>query len=259
MKILDKPILYGRGIPSIAEQLGKTPKEARAIYNKVLSKFEGLAAFMKAAEQEAIDNGYVTTIWGRRRNLSDMQLPYYEFKYKNGIARACDPLDFPTDLDKLEIFDVEVPESIVRKLTNQLLSCRDFREREALKEKIRADGITVKDNSSFIAKARRQCVNSKVQGSSAELTKLAQIELHNNEELKSLGFRMLLPVHDEILAECPIENVKRCSELMSYCMVHAGRDLCVPLKCDVALFYNWYGKESDIDDFDDDYDDEEDE
>jgi DNA polymerase I-like protein with 3'-5' exonuclease and polymerase domains len=252
-------ILYGRGIPSIAEQLGKTPKEAREIYNKVLSKFEGLAAFMKAAEQEAIDNGYVTTIWGRRRNLSDMQLPYYEFKYKNGVARACDPLDFPTDLDKLEIFDVEVPESIVRKLTNQLLSCRDYRAREALKEKIRADGITVKDNSSFIAKARRQCVNSKVQGSSAELTKLAQIELYNNEELRSLGFRMLLPVHDEILAECPIENVKRCSELMSYCMVHAGRDLCVPLKCDVALFYNWYGKESDIDDFDDDYDEEEDE
>lgn len=259
MKILDIPILYGRGIPSIAEQLGKTVKEARAIYDKVLSKFEGLAQFMKDSEQEARDNGYVTTVWGRRRNLGDMQLPYYEFKYKNGVNAFVDPFDIPNDVSELGILDTEVPEDIVRKLTNQLLSCRDYKSREALKEKIRAEGITVKDNGSFIARAQRQCVNSKVQGSSAELTKLAQIELYNNEELKKLGFRMLIPVHDEIIAECPIENVKRCAELMSQCMIHAGSDLCVPLKCDVALFYSWYGKESDIEDFDDeDYDEEDD-
>ena len=57
---------------------------------------------------------------------------------------------------------------------------------------------------------------------------------------------MLIPVHDEIIAECPVENVKRCAELMSYCMKHAGSDLCVPLSCDVALFYSWYGEEIDI-------------
>lgn len=85
--------------------------------------------------------------------------------------------------------------------------------------------------------------------SAADLTKLAQIELYNNEELKKLGFKMLIPVHDEIIAECPIENVKRCSELMSYCMLHAGKDLCVPLSCDVALFKSWYGEELHLEDF----------
>lgn len=80
------------------------------------------------------------------------------------------------------------------------------------------------------------------------MTKLAQIELYNNKELRDLGFRMLIPVHDEVIAECPIENVKRCAELMSACMKHAGRDLCVPLDCDVALFYNWYGEEIKIED-----------
>lgn len=105
-------------------------------------------------------------------------------------------------------------------------------------------------NESWIAR-HNGCVfitgNSRVQGSSADLTKLAQIELFNNEELKKLGFRMLIPVHDEIIAECPIENVKRCSELMSQCMLDAGRNLCVPLSCDVALFKSWYGRELKID------------
>ena len=81
------------------------------------------------------------------------------------------------------------------------------------------------------------------------MTKKAQILLYENEELKQLGFRMLIPVHDEIIAECPVENVKRCSELMSQLMKEAGKDLCVPLSCDVALFYSWYGKEIDISEF----------
>ena len=92
---------------------------------------------------------------------------------------------------------------------------------------------------------KHRCITS-----AADLTKLAQIELYNNEELKKLGFKMLIPVHDEIIAECPIENVKRCSELMSKCMLDAGKDLCVPLSCDVAIFKSWYGKELSIEDFD---------
>lgn len=91
------------------------------------------------------------------------------------------------------------------------------------------------------------------------MTKLAQIELYNNEELRKLGFRMLIPVHDEIIAECPEENVKRCSELMSKCMLDAGKDLCVPLSCDVAVFKSWYGKELDPDTYDDMDEDEDEE
>ena len=182
--------------------------------------------------------GYVTTVWGRRRQLPDMQLPLYEFSYKDGFVPDFDPLS-----DSSEEVSTEVPIEVVRDLTNRLLKCKTYKQKEALKEAIRNQGLSVKDNGSHIAKAQRQCVNARVQGSSADLTKLAQIELFNNQELKDLGFRMLIPVHDEIIAECPIENVKRCSELMSYCMKHAGKDLCVPLNCDVALFYNWYGEE----------------
>ena len=238
-------ILYGRGIPAIAEQLGKTPQEAQKIYDKVLSKFEGLANFIEESEDMARENGFVTTVWGRRRQLPDMQLPYFEFGYKNGVSLDFDPLS-----DSTEGTSMEVPVEIVEQLTKSLLNCRGYRQKEELKEKIRNKGYTIKDNEPYIARAQRQCVNARVQGSAADLTKLAQIELQNNEELKKLGFRMLIPVHDEIIAECPVENVKRCAELMSYCMKHAGKDLCVPLSCDVALFYNWYGEEIKIDDLD---------
>lgn len=71
------------------------------------------------------------------------------------------------------------------------------------------------------------------------------IELYNNQELKDLGFKMLIPVHDEIIAECPKENTARCAELMSEMMIKAGKDLCVPLKCDTVAFYHWYGEKLD--------------
>lgn len=236
-------ILYGRGIPSIAEQLGKTVKEAQAIYDKVLAKFEGLAKFIEESEEMARKYGYVTTVWGRRRQLPDMQLPYFEFSYKDGVVPDFDPLS-----DSDDDYSTEVPEEIVADLTKKLLNCWGYKKKEELKEKIRAQGINIKDNTSFIAQAQRQCVNARVQGSAADLTKLAQIELANNEELKSLGFKMLIPVHDEIIGECPIENARRCAELMSYCMKHAGKDLCVPLSCDVDIFKSWYGEHISIDD-----------
>ena len=73
------------------------------------------------------------------------------------------------------------------------------------------------------------------------------IELHKNEELKSLGFRMLVPVHDEVICECPEENIKRCSELLAKCMSDAAeRILEMPIKCDVEISHEWYGESVEI-------------
>ena len=233
-------IMYDRGIASIGEALGKTKQEAQRIYDNVLSKFTGLAQFIKDSRDMARKYGYVTTIWGRRRQIPDMQLPYFEFSYANGVVPEFDPL---SDDDYVD-YSTEVPEDICRDLTDKLLKC-NFKERDILKQRIIAKGINIKDNCGYIAKAQRQCVNSRVQGSSADLTKLAQIELANCKELKDLGFRMLIPVHDEIIGECPIEVQDRCAELMSECMIRAGKDLCVPLKCDVDRFTHWYMEEDD--------------
>lgn len=78
---------------------------------------------------------------------------------------------------------------------------------------------------------------------SADMSKLAMVMCYENEELRKLGFRILFPVHDEIVAEAPEENAKRCGELMSQIMVEAAKEICpsVPFKCDVEYFYNWNG------------------
>ena len=104
--------------------------------------------------------------------------------------------------------------------------------------------LWIDDNFKKISQAYRQIVNSRIQGSAADLTKLAMIELDKNERLKNLGFRLLIPVHDEVIAECPLENAKECSELLAQTMSKAAERLLeMPIKCDVVLSYEWYGEE----------------
>lgn len=55
------------------------------------------------------------------------------------------------------------------------------------------------------------------------MTKRAMILMGTNQELNDLGFKMLFPVHDELIAECPFKNRKRCGELMSQLMIQARR------------------------------------
>lgn len=230
-------ILYGRQIASIAEQLGVSTKEAQYIYDKVLDNFPELAKFIEESQDMARKYGWVSTIWGRRRQLPEMQLPLYEFEYTDGVPTDFDPL-----ADEDEEINTEVPYELCVQWTNELLNCKYYKKKLALIDKIKSQGISIKDNTKKVSDAERQCVNARVQGSAADLTKLAMIELYNNQELKDLGFKMLIPVHDEIIAECPVENSARCAELMSTCMLNAGKDLEVPLKCDVDAFYHWYGE-----------------
>ena len=231
-------ILYGRSIPSIAEQLNCETKKAQQIYDDVLDKFTGLKAFKYDSEEMARKYGYVTTVWGRKRRLVDMQLPYYEFSYKEGQV----PVDFdPLSDDESETISTDVPKDICEKYTKKLLNAKYWKDKQRIKDELDKMGIIVKDNSKKIGDATRQCVNARVQGSAADLTKLAMIELYNNQELRDLGFKMLIPIHDEILAECPRENAKRCGELMEKMMIDAARDLIVPISCDAEYTEQWYG------------------
>lgn len=65
----------------------------------------------------------------------------------------------------------------------------------------------------------------------------------NDEKLKELGFTLLIPVHDELIAQCPIENVKECSQRFAQLMSEAAKDkLEVPISCDVDISKCWYGE-----------------
>lgn len=83
--------------------------------------------------------------------------------------------------------------------------------------------------------------NSIVQGSAAEQTKMALLLIDNNEEWNKIGGRILVPIHDEILAEVPIQYAERGGEILSGLMCKAADFLPYKSKCDVETSYRWYG------------------
>ena len=232
-------ILYGRGLNSVAEQLHTTKKKAQEIQDKVFKGFPAIKQFEDDTKYMAETYGFVTTFWGRKRRLPDMQLPEFEFRWKDGYGDV-DPLAFDT-----EVTETEVPEEIQKKYISKLH--RNPFKKKPIYAEAEAEGIIITDNGGKIADATRQCVNSRIQGSAADLTKLAAIEIYNNERLRELGFKLLVPVHDEFIAECPKEHAKECAELFSKCMSDAARDMNIPISTDVEITERWYGEPLNID------------
>ena len=238
-------ILYGRGITSVAEQLKCSKEKAQAIQDKVFKGFPAIKEFDKASKQMAYEKGYVTTLWGRKRRLPNMQLEPYEFDFSNFVVDNFDPLAF----DNLTTIGAREDEEnkAIMKYTKLLDNAYGRVAKEQVKAKAREEGIIIKDNCGFIANAERQCVNSRIQGSASDMTKKAMILVGNDEKLKELGFRLLIPVHDELIAECPLKNAVECEKRFANLMSIAAKDkLEVPISCDVTVTREWYGDEIEL-------------
>ena len=236
-------LMYGRGQASIAEQTGSTLDEAKALIDTFYNEFPNVRKWMNKVEAECEKNGYVETIMGRRRELPDALLPEYEFKNIGGKPKGFNPLDFISGNRREEVVDFTVDDATKKSYTEKLNKAFGWKAKEEIIQQAKTEGIEIKDNSQYKARAKRQSVNTIIQGSAADMSKLAMIYCATNKELRDLGFRMLFPVHDEIIAEAPIQNAKRCGELMSEMMVKAAGVVCpsVPFKCDVELMKNWGG------------------
>jgi len=86
--------------------------------------------------------------------------------------------------------------------------------------------------------AERTAVNTPLQGTAADLIKLAMIRIDRELESRRLQTRMLLQVHDELLFETPPEEVDEVSKLVKYEMENVHR-LDVPLIVDIGSGSNW--------------------
>ena len=233
-------VLYGRSTASVAEQLHCSEEEAQAIKDSVFQGFPAIKKFEQDSLKMARELGYVTTVCGRKRRLPDLQLPEFEFKWKEGFSN---PYDDPLDFDNL--YENEVPDDICDYFWNKLQNAT-YKTRDKIYKEAEQQGITIINNKTKIGDATRQCVNARVQGSAADLTKLAMIDLYANKRLNELGFKLLIPVHDEIIAECPEENVAECAQLLADTMSKAAEKILeMPIKCDVAISKAWYGEEID--------------
>lgn len=245
-KVLNLGITYGMSVPSIADSLFSKRddmtdddklKEAQKIHDSLMKGFPELAKGIVRAQQQATKVGYTETILGRRRHHPNMQLPRFEFEAMPGYVNPdIDPLD-PESLQNKE----QIPKRIVDSLTKEFNSYKWYGKIVKRTKELAEEKIKVINNSYKIEEASRQCFNSVVQGSAADLTKMAILKLEHDPEWAEIGGKFILPVHDELICEVPLVNAERGAEVLSRCMVGAGDFLPFPINCDVESTFRWYG------------------
>jgi DNA polymerase-1 len=167
-KTINFGTIYGQGSFALSRQLGITQDEAKTFIQQYFERFAGVRAWLDATVEEARQRGYVETLFGRRRYIT-------ELKDKNFNIRA-------------------------------------FGERTA--------------------------TNSPLQGSAADLIKIAMIRIHAALPGAGVKARMLLQVHDELVFEVPEEQRALAAALVKREMEGVTR-LRVPLVVTIGAGKNW--------------------
>ena len=213
-------IMYGRGGAAIAEQLGVSTAEGNRIVDKFFDTFPAVKTCIDNVQASAREVGYVQTFYGRKRRLPELRLPPYA------------------------LFDAEgrrAPPAIEGPAVARLKQAWSRARVEAISHELREKGWRVDDHMMEVSHAGRQCLNSILQGSSADITKRAMVAVAHDELLTRYGFRMLTSVHDEIVGEAPQEYAVAALERLEQVMVGAVT-LDVPVVVDGEITERWGGR-----------------
>ena len=167
-KAVNFGIVYGISAFSLAQDIGVWPNEAKAYMDSYLSKYHGVREYMKRIVEQAKADGYVSTLYGRRRELPELKSSNFNM--------------------------------------------RSFGERVAL--------------------------NMPIQGTAADIIKLAMVRVSRRLKAEGLRARLLLQVHDELIAECPEDEAEKVKEILQYEMEHTAQ-LAVPLTADAQTGHSW--------------------
>jgi DNA polymerase-1 len=167
-KTLNFALIYQQGPFATAGALGVSVKEASAFIDKYFKRYARVKTFMEDTIARARQEGYVETLWGRRR----------DFKFVND--------------------------------RNEMLK--------------RAD--------------ERAACNAPLQGSAADLMKLAMIRVEQELGKANLEAKLILQVHDELVLEVPETEMPQAKELVSHVML-LDQPLKVPLRVDAGIARNW--------------------
>ena len=88
------------------------------------------------------------------------------------------------------------------------------------------------------SRAEREAINTPVQGSAADVMKLAMINLHNRLKNEGYAARMTLQVHDEVVLDCPSAEVDAVKQVVAEALTHAY-PMRAPLAADIGTGQNW--------------------
>lgn len=227
--------MYGMGPASLAESINGTVQEAQKIIDDFYTGFPKVKKWIDETYTFARENGYVEDLWGRRRRLPDMQLPKYTITPINGSSTEFNPI--------LGCFGLYSNQSnpLIDVYRKKLDAARGKTAVDSITAAALKDGLTIRNNGYFISQAERQCVNSRVQGGAATMSKKAMINVYRDPVLRELGFKLMIAVHDELIGECPEENADKVADRLCDVMKHSALPECtVPFKCDPTIESSWY-------------------
>ncbi len=168
-KMINYGIVYGLSDYGLADRLNIPREEAKAFIDAYLERFAKVAEFIRTTIESAREQGHVTTLFGRRR-----QIP--ELRARNWQVRSL---------------------------------------------------------------GERLAVNTVIQGTAADVMKLAMIGAHRALAESDLTTRMILTIHDELLFEGPPEEADAVRELVEREMLAPWGDRTPPLEVDVGVGQTW--------------------
>ena len=168
-KAVNFGIIYGKGAFSLGQDLGISRKEAEEYINAYFARYPKIKTFMEDTIKNGTKNGYVSTLWNRRRNMPELQ------------------------------------------------------------------------SSNFMQRAagERAAMNMPIQGTAADIIKLAMIKVHRALQEGGYRSRLILQVHDELLIEAYKEEKEDVAKILKENMENAA-DLLVPLDVDVHEGASWF-------------------
>ncbi len=168
-KAVNFGIVYGISEFSLAQDIGVSRREAKEYIERYLTQYPGVRDYMKKIVETARTQGYVSTLFGRRRMIPE----------------------------------------------------------------IRSTNFNIRSGAERIA------LNTPVQGTAADIMKLAMVRVFRALETNGLRARLLLQVHDELIVECPPEEAGRVRAIVADEMEHAAT-LAVPLVAEAKSGESWY-------------------
>ncbi|MGN1001889.1 MAG: DNA polymerase, partial [Oscillospiraceae bacterium] len=167
-KAVNFGIVYGISAWSLAQDIGVFPAEAKTYMDAYLAKYHGVREYQKRIVEQAKHDGYVSTLFGRRRELPELKSSNF--------------------------------------------AMRSFGERVAL--------------------------NMPIQGTAADVIKLAMVNVHARLKREGLQARLILQVHDELIVQCPAGEAEAVRTILREEMENAAR-FDVPLTAEAGVGTSW--------------------
>ena len=206
-KIVSFGSLYGSGAPNLAKTLHIIFKKAEEILSKFWSSYPKLGRAMVRYGELANDIGYSNTVLGRRRYYTDVlqKVKWVEYEQNpNAIEKML------RDLKIMWFFEKEGSVT----LDNM------WKAKKALQRK-------------FIGEVSRAAGNHHVQGTSADMTKQASIDIRHEFLKRDIPGYLVGLVHDEVIVEIPVEHVEEGKEIVSTLMKAALNKFCPNVPAEV--------------------------